>query len=144
MALTAAEKQRRYREKRDMNPERRVDYLIKSKIKYKEDVSIGKRKKIGDMTKREKKLSRRQWSNRQQVRRTKMKDNNMTKLLTPPNSPDYHEPSRQSNSASKLRNRNKATCYRDNEKLKNEITAMERRVTVYRKRWLWIKKRRIN
>jgi hypothetical protein len=69
-----------------------------------------------------------------------MKDNNMTKLLTPPNSPDYHEPSRQSNSASKLRNRNKAKCYRNNEKLKNEITAMERRVTVYRKRWLWIKK----
>jgi hypothetical protein len=114
MALTAAEKQRRYsyREKRDMNTERLADYLIKSKIKYKEDVSIGKRKKIGDMTKREKKLSRRQWSNRQQVRRTRMNDNNMTKLLTPPNSPDYHEPSRQSNSASKLRNRNKAKCYR--------------------------------
>ena len=64
MALTAAEKQRRYRENRDMNPERCANYLIKSKMKYKEDVSTGKRKKIGDMTKREKKLIRRQWSNK--------------------------------------------------------------------------------
>jgi hypothetical protein len=44
-----------------------------------------------------------------------MKDNNMTKLLTPPNSPDYHEPSRQSNSA-KWSNRQqvKGTRMKDN------------------------------
>lgn len=45
MALTNAEKQRRYRERRDMDPSRREEHLKKRNEKYKNDVQVGRLKK---------------------------------------------------------------------------------------------------
>ena len=50
MALSAAEKQRRYRAKRDADPERRQKYLASKQEKYKKDKQQGKRKLVKDMT----------------------------------------------------------------------------------------------
>ena len=41
MPLSAAEKQRRYRQKRDNDAQRRAEYLQKEKKKYEEDLASG-------------------------------------------------------------------------------------------------------
>lgn len=49
MALTNAEKQRRFREKRDNDPQRRAEYLQKKNEKYKQDIEVGERYLIDQM-----------------------------------------------------------------------------------------------
>ena len=85
MALTPAEKQRRYREKRDNDLERRSSYLAKQQNKYIKEKETGKRKLIGDMSAREKRSQRKYWKNSKQAIRKRQTD--MNKLITPPNSP---------------------------------------------------------
>ena len=53
--LTPAEKQRRYREKRDMDPEKRAAYLQKEREKYVMDKQSGKKKSVVQMTNKEQK-----------------------------------------------------------------------------------------
>ena len=43
MALTNAEKQRRFREKRNTDTIRRAEHLQKKRQKYREDIAVGKR-----------------------------------------------------------------------------------------------------
>lgn len=47
MALSAAEKQRHYRQRRDADPEQREKHKQKMKEKYIDDLKTGKRKLIG-------------------------------------------------------------------------------------------------
>ena len=54
MALTAAEKQRRYRERRDADPERRERYLLKEKSAWANRKALGKWKSMSDLPDREK------------------------------------------------------------------------------------------
>jgi len=63
MAITPAEKQRRYREKRDNDLERRSSYLAKQTNKYIKEKETGKRKLIGDMSVGEKRSQRKYWKN---------------------------------------------------------------------------------
>ena len=53
MPLSAAEKQRRYRQKRDADPERRSEYLRKEKLWWNQKKSTGKVKLVAEMTDRE-------------------------------------------------------------------------------------------
>ena len=53
MALSAAERARRYRENRDADPERRQKWLAYQREKNKRDKERGKKKLVKDMTKRE-------------------------------------------------------------------------------------------
>lgn len=71
MALTNSEKQRRYRERRDMDPSRREEHLKKRNEKYKNDVQVGKLKKISDMTPREQRKQRKEWRKIKQNQRKK-------------------------------------------------------------------------
>lgn len=48
--LSAAEKQRRYRERRDADPQRRHEYLQKKKEIYARDIETGKRRRISETT----------------------------------------------------------------------------------------------
>ncbi|KAL7379514.1 hypothetical protein ABVT39_000587 [Epinephelus coioides] len=48
--LSAAEKQKRYRERRDADPERIAEYLQKRKQGYAKDIEMKKRKKINQLT----------------------------------------------------------------------------------------------
>ncbi|KAK3769233.1 hypothetical protein RRG08_005180 [Elysia crispata] len=61
--LTAAEKQRNYRKRRDADPLRRQEYLLKEQEKYKCDVEAGKKKHVANMTDREKRSARKKWRN---------------------------------------------------------------------------------
>jgi len=61
MALSAGEKQRRYRQRRDADPQKRAAYLQKEKIKYAKDKEQGKIKVVANMTEREKRKVRKEW-----------------------------------------------------------------------------------
>jgi len=87
MALSAAEKQRRYRERRDADLERRQKYLDKKKAKYRQDLAIGKRKNIAQMSERQERTMRRRW--RQQKQDLKERKQMLENLVTPPVSPSY-------------------------------------------------------
>lgn len=58
MGLTPAEKQRRYRQRRDEDPERREAYLFKERQRYIAEKKCGKKKNIGDMSERSKRTQR--------------------------------------------------------------------------------------
>lgn len=72
-SLSNAERQRLYRMRRDADPNRRVEYLAKKKVKYNNDIQARKRLKVGDMTPRQQRKQRRQWRSRQQASRQKQK-----------------------------------------------------------------------
>lgn len=79
MPLSAAEMQRRYRAKRDADPERRARYLQKEKEKWQRDKASGKKKGIANMTPREKRVQRKKW--RERKREEKAKKNERTEMM---------------------------------------------------------------
>lgn len=85
MALTTAETQRRYREKREANPIRRNEYLLKSKSKYAKDKLEGKRVLIANMSERSKRTERKKW--RLQKTALRLKQKQALSAMTPPCSP---------------------------------------------------------
>ena len=86
MALTSAEKQRRYRQRREADPLRRAEHKAKCKVKYQQDLTVGKKKHIGDMTTREQRKQRKEWKKRKTDQRKRKRDNK-NEILTPPSSP---------------------------------------------------------
>ncbi|KAL8573043.1 hypothetical protein ACOMHN_010473 [Nucella lapillus] len=140
MALTAAEKQRQYRERRDADPDKRARYLSKSKQKYKtdKDLSKNKRKPVSNMTDREHRHSKKEWRKQKQHYRKGQKEKTTLEenLVTPPLSPvTPNPPSRQYQHGVKKSKVHKAKCYRDNALLKAQLDKMEKKVEMYRKRW---------
>jgi hypothetical protein len=75
MALTSAEKQRRYRQRREADPLRRAEHKAKCKVKYQQDLTVGKKKHIGDMTTRERRKQRKEWKKRKTDQRKRKRDN---------------------------------------------------------------------
>ena len=134
--MSNAERQRKFRERRDADESRRREYLLKSKEKYRKDKTSGKRKLVKDMTEREKRHQRKLWRNQKR----KDKERQKALLLTPPASPESVENqqicSRQKKQEIKLRNRDRAKCYRDLKKRDYEIEILNRKVEMYKKRWL--------
>ncbi|XP_061759665.1 uncharacterized protein LOC133554663 isoform X2 [Nerophis ophidion] len=92
---SAAEKQRRYRARRDADPERRERYLKREKEKYKTDVELGRRKRISEVGNKEKHKRRQKW--RETYHRIKGRKEAVRHLIT---APGYHQ--------CKLRNHNQA------------------------------------
>ena len=133
MALTNAEKQRRYREKRDSDPNRRAEYLRKKVEKYRIDLDVGNRIPIGQMSQRGKRQQRKIWKEQQKGYRKRK--GAQPEPLTPPTSPNP-APSHQQLSSARVRNRSKAKCYRDNAKLREELHKVNRTKHMYIKRWL--------
>ncbi len=83
--ISAAEKQRRYRDRRVAGPERRVEYLEKEREKYRKDLESGRKKTINDVSEREKRRRRRKW--RETYLRIKDRKEALQQLVTPPHSP---------------------------------------------------------
>ncbi|KAK1173528.1 hypothetical protein AOXY_G3665 [Acipenser oxyrinchus oxyrinchus] len=59
--LSAAEKQRLYRQRRDADPDRRAADLKQKHQTYLKDLESQKRKRVKDLTEREKRQERRKW-----------------------------------------------------------------------------------
>jgi len=58
MGMSNAERQKKFRERRDAYNNKRREYLLKSKEKYNKDKLQGKRKSVKDMTERERRHQR--------------------------------------------------------------------------------------
>lgn len=135
MAMSNAERQRLYRQKRDRDPKRRQEYLNKEKEKYKQDKATGRKKTVKNMTEREKRSARKYWRLKKRKNRATMKGLEKM-LLTPPDSPgSLNNPqiSRQKKQSAKKKNKESAKCYRENKKLKQELTKQKRITEMYRK-----------
>lgn len=95
MPLSAAEKQRRYRARRDADPERRAKYLEWEKQKWRKDrENQGKKKTIEECSNREKRFQRRKWKAAQAKCRAAKKAASVL-MSTPPASPESQQPDQQ-------------------------------------------------
>ena len=102
MAVTAAEKQRCYREKRDADPEKREMQILKKRAmflkqqreRYERDKRRGLKKGVKDMSPREHGEAKKVWRNQNRATREKQKE--LENVETPrrtPQSPDPPYPS---------------------------------------------------
>jgi rubrerythrin len=109
MAMSNAERQRKYRLNRDSYPHRRQDYLKKEKKKYAKDKSVGKKKLVKDMTDREKRHARKLWRTFKKEQREKLKTakDSDRNLVTPPSSPVSYEANEPQCGSSKKRQEQK-------------------------------------
>ena len=142
MALSAAEKQRRYRAKRDADAQRRSEYLQKEKDKYKRDKDIGKKKLVKDMTCREHRSAKKKWRTYKQSVKKMQKD--LAKQLTPPQTPDTIAEvnvSRQKKEGTKVRDRNRAKIRRKISCLQQLLEKEKRRADMFRKRFERLRKK---
>ena len=141
MALSAAEKQRRYRERRDKDPVRRNEYLQKQRQKYRDDLAVGKKKHVADMSERELRKTRRKWRKKKTEYRKRKRDEKPLEDLLPtpdvsPNTSPTRNPLNTSNRGKNIerkRNRERAKCYRDNDKLRKEIENQNRLINNLRR-----------
>ncbi len=86
IGLSAAEKQRQYRARRDADPERRTAYLQKHREKWHDDRKLENVKTMKDLSEREKRRKRAYWrrAQRQSRERKKVIENQ----VSPPQSPE--------------------------------------------------------
>ena len=108
MALTNAEKQARYRQRRDCDPVRRAQYLETERQKYKEDIRTGKKRKIKDMNEREKRQTRRKWKTEKCKSRAKLK----VLVETPPNTHPHENGNNELQVNKKYRKRRGKKCFK--------------------------------
>ena len=84
MPLTAAQKQKAYRERLKQNLQKYAKYLENEKSRWQERVQAGKVETIADYSEREHRRFKKIWKRRQKECRERKK---MPIVLTPPNSP---------------------------------------------------------
>ena len=148
MALTAAEKQRRFRARRDQDPEKRARHLAKRRDKYRKEVTDGVRPPMASLSERQKRALRKKWRKDKRDLRQRQKLAALT-LNTPPStpgnvsplvqSPTHHSPSR-CLSRQKMQSLKKAS--QESEKYKKEVfqlrkqlNSTEKKSEMWRKRW---------
>ena len=132
MVLTAAEKQKRYRERMKQDPEKYQCYLQAERKRWKTRRSEGKIKGIKEMSTRAQRQQRRQWKTQQKECRQRKK--NARCLETPPNSPlDHEEEPKPTTSRQKLQGKKAARALKAKQKYRNQRT--EARAEMYKKRW---------
>jgi len=135
MGLTAAEKQRRYRQKRNEDGRRRLEYLAKEKEWYKNKKEKGQVKLVADLSFRERRKQRKKWK----LSKCEYRKRQTIQILSPPASPepqqdDHPTTTRQYVQSKKKKKREKAKCYRDNEILRKKLDNAFRKQEMYRKR----------
>ena len=130
--LTAAEKQRRYREKRDADPVKRDLYLQKEKKKYKEDLKTGKRKRVADMTPRERRGAKKVWRDYKRAKTAEKKAKNKENESTPEKS--HMTVSRQKMQAINQSESERKNLKKENKKLKEEIKRLKNKNKTFQRK----------
>ncbi|KAL3278351.1 hypothetical protein HHI36_013682 [Cryptolaemus montrouzieri] len=113
MALTPAEKQRRYRLKLKLNPEKEAEAKKKHLKRYQ-----SRKKLVKDMTEREHRAAKRKWKIANKKRRERQSSVQQIMMNTPPSLPRT-EPAR-TRDRRRVR-RDRSALYRKNLKLKEEL-----------------------
>jgi len=92
--MSAAEKQRRYRARRDADPSRRAQYLEKQREAWYRLITHGKVKPVAELSESEKQSKREQWRKAQQRRRRRkrMLDN----TISPKDRNEFEQPATES------------------------------------------------
>lgn len=136
MGLSAAEKQRLYRQRRDADLERRQKYLQTKQEKYKKDKMQGKRKLVKDMTRREHKAQKKHWNKWQQDSRKKQKiiQQQETPPCTPPDGPSPSTPPRARHLRNKRR-KQKQELRKQISNLQDSLQKEQRKDEMYKKRY---------
>lgn len=142
MPLTSAEKQKRYRAKRNADPARRAEFL------QKERESWHKRKKlVNSLSEREKKRTRKIWKNSKANARKQRDEEQVMIDLTPPSTPveprssppsllsPAIQPSRQHIRGRKIRNQNKQAMRKELTKIKHNLAVQRTLTERFKKRW---------
>ncbi|KAL1258954.1 hypothetical protein QQF64_009531 [Cirrhinus molitorella] len=135
MGLSAAEKQRQYRARRDADPERRAAYLQKHRKKWHDDRKLGKVTIIKDLSEREKRRKRAYW--RRAQRQSRERKEVIKDQVTPPQSPEdapQSEMSRQGTAGRKKARRRESKLYREIQALKEALKKQKRKTDKFRKR----------
>ncbi|XP_019752886.1 uncharacterized protein LOC109532431 [Hippocampus comes] len=99
MTSKGAEIARRYRERRDADPDRRRKYLEKERDKWKKQRETGKKKSVHELSELEKWAIRKKWREAKSQARARNRASALLQSETPPNSPatakfpeNHHEP----------------------------------------------------
>ncbi|KAH9630106.1 hypothetical protein HF086_004812 [Spodoptera exigua] len=153
MALSAAERQRRCREKRKLNPELVAEVKRKDLERY-----HARKKLVKDMTPKEHKKIKRQWQIRNKKRRERQKTLQNVLMNTPASTPPPSSPrllplsprslsltptsSVASSRGRKQVRRDRSRLYRQNIQLQNQTQELLRKVQKYKKRLQRLKKKR--
>ncbi|KAF4115256.1 uncharacterized protein LOC131537607 [Onychostoma macrolepis] len=134
MKLSAAERQRQYRARRDADPVRKAENLRKDRERRDKRKTAGQTNKVADLGEREKRYKRRYWRETQQ----RCRENRQRLVeMTPPQSPEPdQEPqiSRQRQSGRRKIKRENSKLYREIEKLKILLKKKTTAVRKYQKR----------
>ncbi|KAL1251750.1 hypothetical protein QQF64_035851 [Cirrhinus molitorella] len=85
MKLSAAERQRQYRARRDADPVRKSENLRKDRERWHKRKNAGQTNEVADLCEREKRYKRRYWREAQQ--RCRAKRQRLVEM-TPPQSPE--------------------------------------------------------
>lgn len=88
MSQRGAEIAKRYRERRDADPDRRRQYLEKERARWKKDRDTGKKKGIDDLSEREKRAKRKKWREAKKAARAKSRASALLLSETPPSTPE--------------------------------------------------------
>jgi hypothetical protein len=128
MAMSNAERQRKFRENRKNDPQKRASYIANLNQKYENDKQSGKKKLIKDLTERGQRAVRMKWKKEKRTLRKRNKEAEALLDDTPAG------PSRQKSESVQNKNRNMAKCYRDMKKLKATLRIQERKTELYKKR----------
>lgn len=87
MSSRGAEIARRYRERRDADPDRRRKYLEKERDRWNKDRETGKKKGVNELSEREKRAKRKKWKEAKRQARARTSASAVLQSETPPNSP---------------------------------------------------------
>lgn len=87
MTSKGAEIARRYRERRDADPDRRRKYLEKERDKWKKQRETGKKKSVHELGELEKWAIRKKWREAKSQARARNRAGALLQSETPPNSP---------------------------------------------------------
>lgn len=130
MALTAAEKQRRYRQKLKENPVKNAEAKRKHRERY-----HAKKKLVKDMTKTEHRSAKRKWKIANKKRRERQKALQAIMIETPVSTPRSGTPVSSRSRGRRQVRRDRSALYRQNSKLQEEIEKLKKMCNKYKKRY---------
>lgn len=129
MPMTAAERQRRYRERLAQDPEKRELYLAKERKRWKDRRDEGKVKSVKEMSDREVRRVRKYWRTAKRLQKNRQQQE---KPLTPPNSP----PEASCSTRKSLREKNRRKMTKKVQVLTHQLREEQKRSQKYKQRWL--------
>ncbi|KAL4705686.1 hypothetical protein ACJJTC_018759 [Scirpophaga incertulas] len=137
MALTPAEKQRRYRQKLKLDPEKCAEAKRKHRERYHSN-----KKLVKDMTEREHRCAKRKWKTANKKRRERQRAARIVleSLESPSSTPQSGSPVSPASRGRRQVRRDRSALYRQNVKLQEELEEFKKKCNKYKKRYQRIKK----